>query len=158
MWKGALGGLLGGLLGGILQEAARLGFQDPFWGKLAGLLLMGAAVGAMIALIVVLLSRAWLEVTVGKLHGTEFILDKFIKEGGPTVILGSDALKADIAFPDPDVAPQHAILSGTGSHFVIKDMSTGGTYVDGKRVEMTQLADRQKIRIGNTELVYHEKR
>jgi pSer/pThr/pTyr-binding forkhead associated (FHA) protein len=120
--------------------------------------LLGASVGALIALIVVLLSRAWLEVTSGKLRGTEFILDKFIKKGGPTVILGSDALKADIAFPDPDIAPQHAMLSGTGSHFQIKDMSMAGMFIDGRRVETTQLADRQTIRIGNTELVYHEKR
>lgn len=158
IWKGALGGLLGGLLGGVLQEVARLWLQDPLLGKAAGLVLLGASVGALIALIVVLLSRAWLEVTSGKLRGTEFILDKFIKKGGPTVILGSDALKADIAFPDPDVSPQHAILSGTGSHFTIKDMSASGTYVDGRRVEMTQLADRAAIRIGNTDLVYHEKR
>jgi hypothetical protein len=158
MWKGALGGLLGGLLGGVLLEVARQVLQDPSLGKAIGLILLGAAVGVLIALIVVLLSRAWIEVTSGKLRGTEFILDKFIKKGGPTVILGSDSLKADIAFPDPDVAPQHAILSGTGSHFMIKDMSTTGTYVDGKRVNTIQLADRQKIRIGNTELVYHEKR
>jgi hypothetical protein len=158
MWKGALGGLLGGLVGGMLLEIARLVLKDPLAGKAAGLILLGASVGALIALIVVLLSRAWLEVASGKLRGTEFILDKFIKKGGPTVILGSDALKSDIAFPDPDVAPQHAMLTGTGSHFLIKDMSSTGTFVDGRRVEMVQLGDRQKIRIGNTELVYHEKR
>jgi hypothetical protein len=158
MWKGALGGLLGGMLGGIFLEIARRWLEDPLLGKATGLVLLGASVGALIALIVVLLSRAWLEVTSGKLKGTEFILDKFIKEGGPTVILGSDALKSDIAFPDPDVAPQHAMLSGTGSHFRIKDMSMGGTYVNGRKVESIQLADRQTIRMGHTELVYHEKR
>jgi hypothetical protein len=158
MWKGALGGVLGGIVGGIFLEAARSALGSPVFGKALGLVLLGASVGALIALIIVLLSRAWLEVTTGKLHGTEFILDKFMKKSGPSVILGSDALKADIVFPDPDIAPQHAMLTGTGSHFLIKDMSKTGTFLNNRRVEMTELADRQTLRLGNTEMIYHEKR
>jgi hypothetical protein len=158
MWKGALGGLLGGVVGGIFLEAARAALGSPVVGKALGLILLGASVGALIALIVVLLSRAWLEVKSGKLKGTEFILDKFMKKSGPSVILGSDALKADIVFPDPDIDPQHAMLTGTGSHFLIKDMSKSGTFLNNRRVEMTELADRQTLRLGNTELMYHEKR
>jgi hypothetical protein len=158
MWKGALGGLLGGMVGGLLLEGVRDILGNPMAGKALGLVLLGASVGALIALIVVLLSRAWLEVTTGKLHGTEFILDKFMKKTGPSVILGSDALKADIVFPDPDIDPQHAMLTGTGSHFLIKDMSKAGTFLNNRRVEMTELMDRQKLRLGNTEMIYHEKR
>jgi hypothetical protein len=158
LWKGALGGALGGLVGGILLEVSRLWLADALVGKAAGLTLLGASVGALIALVAVLLSRAWLEVASGKLKGSEFILDKFVKAKGPKVILGSDALKSDIAFPDPDIAPQHAMLSGNGTHFLLRDMSIGGTFVDGRRVELAQLVDRQRIRFGNTELVYHEKR
>jgi hypothetical protein len=157
-WKGALGGLLGGALGGALLEAAARGLPDPLYGKGLGLVLLGAAVGAFIALIVVLLSRAWLEVLGGKLQGSEFILDKFLAANGPNAIVGSDALKADIVLPDPDIAPQHALLTGAGTHFMLKDMSTAGTYVNGKRVENARLSDRQRIRIGNTELLYHERR
>ncbi len=158
VWKGALGGLLGGLLGGALLEGARRWFGDPLAGKAAGLVLLGAAVGAFIALIAVLLSRAWLEVTSGKLKGAEFILDKFMSPNGPSAIIGSDALKADIALPDPDVAPQHALLSGAGTHFNLKDLSLGGTLVNNRKVEEARLANLQKIRVGNTDLVYHEKR
>lgn len=158
MWKGALGGFIGGLLGGALLETARRSLGDPLAGKAAGLVLLGAAIGAFIALISVLLSRAWLEVTSGKLKGAEFILDKFSNPRGPSAIIGSSPLKADIALPDPDIAPQHAMLSGAGTHFNLKDMSLNGTYVNGRKVELAALADRQKIRIGNTELVYHEKR
>ena len=161
MWKGALGGLLGGLLGGALLEGARqwplLG-SDPLVGKAAGLVLLGASVGAFIALIAVLLSRAWLEVASGKLKGAEFILDKFMSPNGPSAIIGSDALKADIVLPDPDIAPQHAMLIGAGTHFNLKDMSLNGTYVNNHKIEMAAIADRQKIRVGSTELVYHEKR
>ena len=158
IWKGMLGGFLGGALGGILLESAHSWLQDPLTGKAAGLVLLGASVGAFISLIVVLLSKAWLEVTSGKLKGTEFILDKFLRAGGPTVAIGSSPLKSEIVLPDPDIAPQHAMLSGDGMQFALKDMSLSGTFINNRRIERSSLANGQKIRMGNTELVYHEKR
>ena len=158
MWKGAIGGLAGGWIGGVFLEATRSWLNAPSIGKVAGLMLLGASVGTLIALIVVLLSRAWLEVVSGKLKGTEFILDKFMRANGPNAILGSDALKADVVLPDPDIAPQHAILLGEGTHFSLKDMSPQGTFVNARKVSLARLADRQRIRMGNTELVYHERR
>lgn len=157
-WKGMLGGLIGGALGGALLESAHNWLKDPIAGKAAGLVLLGASVGAFISLIVVLLSRAWLEVTSGKLKGTEFILDKFMKAGGPAVAIGSSPLKSEIVLPDPDIAPQHAMLTGDGTRFSLKDMSLSGTYINSKKIERTQLANGQKIRMGNTEMIYHEKR
>jgi len=157
-WKGMLGGLIGGLFGGILLESVQDSLQNPLTGKAAGLVLLGASVGAFISLIVVLLSRAWLEVKSGKLKGTEFILDKFMAKGFPSVAIGSSPLKSEIVLPDPDIAPQHAMLSGDGMHFSMKDMSMAGTYIDNRKIERAQLANGQKIRMGNTELVYHERR
>jgi hypothetical protein len=158
VWKGMLGGLIGGALGGVLLESAHNWLKDPITGKAAGLVLLGASVGAFISLIVVLLSRAWLEVTSGKLKGTEFILDKFMRARGPAVAIGSSPLKSEIVLPDPDIAPQHAMLTGDGMRFTLKDMSLSGTTINGKKIERTQLANGQKIRMGNTEMVYHEKR
>ncbi len=158
MWKGALGGLLGGLTGGGLLEAAWLLLADPILGKAIGLILLGAAVGVFIALIVYMLSKAWFTVTSGKLKGTDFILDKFIKLDGPAVFIGSSALKADIVLPDPDIAPQHALLVGAGTHFVLKDISLSGTFINNDRIEQADLRNRQNIQMGNTEFVYHERR
>jgi hypothetical protein len=158
IWKGMLGGFLGGALGGILLESAHSWLQDPLAGKAAGLVLLGASVGAFISLIVVLLSKAWLEITSGKLRGTEFILDKFMRAGGPAIAIGSSPLKAEIVLPDPDIAPQHAMLTGDGMQFALKDMSLSGTFINNRRIERTSLANGQKIRMGNTEMVYHEKR
>lgn len=158
MWKGALGGLFGGLLGGALLETSRRLLEDPLMGKAAGLVLLGASLGAFIALIVFLLSRAWLEVKSGKLKGTEFILDKFMKTSGPSAFIGSSALKSDIVLPDPDIAPQHALLKGADAYFNLKDMSREGTYINNRRIEQTKLKNRSTIKMGNTELVYHEKR
>lgn len=157
-WKGALGGFMGGALGGLLLTSARNWLNNPLLGKAAGLLLLGASVGACIAMIVFLLSRAWLEVASGKLKGTEFILDKFMKTNSPSAFIGSDALKSDIVLPDPDISPQHAMLKGAGSHFNLKDMSLSGTFVNERRIEQASLRNNQKIRLGNTQLVYHEKR
>jgi len=157
-WKGMLGGLLGGALGGVLLQSSQQVLKDALIGKAVGLVLMGAAIGAFISLVVALLARAWLEVKSGKLKGTEFILDKFMHAKGPAVTIGSSALKSEIVLPDPDIAPQHAMLTGDGAHFTLKDMSLSGTLVNRRRIERVQLADRSQIHMGNTDLVYHEKR
>jgi hypothetical protein len=158
LWKGLLGGLLGGAIGGCLVEASRFMMKNSLFGKAIGLMLLGAAIGAFISLIIVLLSRAWLEVKNGKLKGTEFILDKFMRARGPAITIGSSALKSEIVLLDPDIAPQHAMLTGNGSHFTLKDMSLSGTFINKRRVELAELTNNSSIRMGNTEMVYHEKR
>lgn len=159
VWKGALGGVIGGLVGGFVLAVFQSSFGDAALGKMLGLIVLGASVGVFIALIVVALSRAWIEVKSGKLKGTDFILDKFLAAHGPAAIIGSNDFKSDIALPDPDMAPQHARLKGAGTHFVIEDMSVGkGTFVNGRRVENSRLTNNATIRLGNTELVYHERR
>jgi len=158
VWKGMLGGALGGVLGGIFLESMGRLLKDPLLGKAVGLLLLGACVGAFISLIVVLLSRAWLEVKSGKLKGTEFILDKFMRARGPAVAIGSSPLKSEIVLPDPDIAPQHAMLTGDGTSFNLKDLSLSGTFINKRRIERAQLTENIHILMGNTEMVYHEKR
>jgi pSer/pThr/pTyr-binding forkhead associated (FHA) protein len=106
----------------------------------------------------VALGKAWLEVTSGKLRGTEFILDKFMHAKGPSIAIGSSPLKSEIVLPDPDIAPQHAMLHGDGRQFTMKDMSISGTFINNRKVEQVRLSNGQRIRMGNTELVYHEKR
>ena len=92
------------------------------------------------------------------MQGTEFILDKFLKKGGPAAFIGSSPMKSDIVLPDPDIAPQHAILRGADTYFVLKDLSLGGTFIDGRKIEEAQLRDGQTISLGHTRVVYREKR
>ncbi len=161
VWKGMLGGFIGGAVGGILLELLFVRFQTDArtgLGNAMGLTLLGACVGAFISLIAVLLSKAWLEVKSGKLKGTEFMLDKFMAKGFPSIAIGSSPLKSEIVLPDPDIAPQHAMLTGDGMSFNLKDMSLSGTFINNRKIERVQLADGQKIRMGNTEMVYHERR
>jgi hypothetical protein len=158
IWKSALGGLLGGALGGILLEWIRSRIHNQTLGKALGMLTLGLMIGVFIALIVWALSRVWLTVKNGKLKGTEFMLDKFLRKGFPSIIIGSSALKAEIVLPDPDIAPQHAMLTGDGTNFKLRDISTLGTFVNGSRIEEATLRNRQVIKLGNTELEYREKR
>jgi hypothetical protein len=159
VWKGAVGGGIGGFIGGIVLFALQSLAGVTTLGKMLGLVVLGTSVGVFIALIVVLLSRAWIQVTSGKLKGTEFILDKFLPTHGPAAIIGSNDFKADIALPDPTIGEQHARLKGAGTYLTIEDMSVGkGTFVNGHKIELARLTNNAIIRIGNTELVYHEKR
>ena len=158
MWKGGLGGAIGGALGGVLLELTRPLGNDLASGKAFGLMLLGVSIAAMIALMVVLLSRAWLEVADGKLKGTTFILDKFMTPDGPSAIIGSSPLKSEIVLPDPDIAPQHAMMIGAGTSFSVKDLSLKGTYLEGRKIEQATLANGSRIQVGNTTLRYHERR
>ncbi len=158
VWKGALGGILGGVIGGGLLEATLVRLNDTMLGKAIGLIFLGAAVGIFIALIVFLLSKAWFTVESGKLKGSDIILDKFIKADGLSIYIGSSALKSDIVFPDPDIDPQHALLTSAGTHFTLKDISLSGTMVDNRRIEVARLRNEQTIQMGNTKIKYHEKR
>jgi len=97
------------------------------------MIILGLLIGVFIALIVWALNKVWLTVRNGKLKGTEFMLDKFLRKGFPSIMIGSSALKSEIVLPDPDIAPQHAMLTGDGNNFRLRDLSTLGTYVNGKR-------------------------
>jgi hypothetical protein len=40
----------------------------------------------------------------------------------------------------------------------LKDLSRQGTFINNRKIEMASLQDEQAIRMGNTQMVYHEKR
>ncbi len=85
-------------------------------------------------------------------------MDKFIRADGPSAYIGSNALKADIVLPDSDIEAQHAMLKGADTHIMLKDMSRSGTFVNRNRIEQVDLEDHQAIQMGQTTMVYHEKR
>jgi pSer/pThr/pTyr-binding forkhead associated (FHA) protein len=105
-----------------------------------------------------MLSRVWLEVVSGKMKGMEYILHKFLSNSAQSAAIGSSPLKSDIVISAPDIAHQHSILKGEGNYFTLKDISMSGTYLDGKKIELARLRANQRIRMGKSELVYHEKR
>lgn len=157
MGKGGMGGAVGGAIGGVVLELANQMSDNLVVGKMVGLMLLGACVGAFMALIALLLSRAWIQVRSGKMKGVSFELDKFISARSAPVYIGSDPKCFIYISLDKDVEPEHAMLRGESTHFVLENLSSSGTYVGSSAVEKRTLTNHDVIRVGNTELVYYEK-
>lgn len=121
---GVLGGLLGGLAGGstcerlivLLQRATQNRALGLSVGGAMGLVILGSTVGGLIGLVEVVLRRAWIRFTCGKLEGRTITLDPRKK----VQTLGQ-ATSSTVVIPgDPDVLPHHAALLREGSDFVIE--------------------------------------
>ncbi|NDJ87372.1 MAG: FHA domain-containing protein [Chloroflexi bacterium] len=92
----------------------------------------------------------WLDGIGGMVAGQRITIHK------SETILGRSGV-CDVQFHDPKVSRQHAILRLRGNAYYIEDMqSTGGTFVNGKRVGSTALRDRDQIRIGDSVVVFRQ--
>lgn len=118
---GALGGLLGGLIGGSayerISDILRLLTHDRdlslTTGSAIGLVILGACLGAMIALTVVLLRAAWVRILGGRLEGREVLIGK-----AQMTVGASDG--CDIYLPGDDaIASQHATLQRTSAGYAL---------------------------------------
>ena len=170
--KGFIGGVLGGIIGGGIYELARSsgvarGASGQQQLMLAlSLLILGGAIGASIALVTVALKRAWIEVADGKFAGRVYDITKYVdpqlgqyKPG----IIGSDEWRANIYLPgDHKIQPAHAkigfangapylnVLPGAQKH--------ANTFVNGSPANDCVLNDGDRLQIGNTLLLYKQKR
>jgi Nif-specific regulatory protein len=87
----------------------------------------------------------------GPIRGTVFHL------GGEEVTIGRHT-SSQLCIGDISVSRQHCIIRPAGDGFQIQDLkSNNGTFVDGKRVHESVLADGDQIRIGDTVLAFAEK-
>jgi predicted Zn finger-like uncharacterized protein len=56
---------------------------------------------------------------------------------------------ADILLDDPECSRQHAVLEIRGSRITLTDLeSTNGTFVDGKRIDQTDMDKNSEFRVG----------
>jgi hypothetical protein len=70
------------------------------------------------------------------------------------VVLGRSK-ECDVQVPDANVSRRHAELRQEGSTWWVVDLdSTNGTEVNGRRVPRAKLADGDRIKLGETELVF----
>lgn len=68
--------------------------------------------------------------------------------------IGRDPRSA-LVIPDPQVSARHAQITRQANVYILYDLnSTNGTFVNSARVRQHQLQDRDRIRIGNTELLF----
>ena len=147
MAGGALGGFLFDPIGIVLGQIG-----EGLVSRLIGLVILGAAVGAMIGLVEELLKDAWLRVEQGLLAGKQFVIYR-----NPTFI-GSSPKCQIYLFKNPAVEPRHAAVHMVGNHYEIEDLrSAQGTFVNHQPVTRRRLQNGDQIRIGKTVLQYSER-
>ena len=150
---GTLGGALGGFVGGGLFELfygiARSSLSTSYLGSAIGLVILGACIGALSALVQAVFQPASVRVLRGWQEGREYPLDKI------ATLLGR-AEDADIAlFRDMKVEKRHATIRREGERYVLVN---NGAPADDTRINdapipnRRDLADGDRIQLGNVVL------
>jgi hypothetical protein len=168
--KGLAGGIAGGLVGGGLYEIARVSgatgdpTREQFFVAVS-LVLLGGAIGASIAFVTVVLKRAWIEVVDGKFAGRVYDVTKYVDPNlgsrKPGVI-GSDEWSANIYLPgDREILSHHAhigYVNGAPMLTVLPGAREAATLVNGNKAVRTPLKDGDRLQVGSTLMIYHQKR
>ncbi len=157
---GAIGGFLGGMLFGLaLEKAKASGGHASLWGAV-GLIILGACIGSLTALVQSVFQPASVKVLRGWQEGREYPLTKTDN------LLGRDE-HADIAlFRDMKVEKQHAIIQREGQRYLLlnNDAPSECTRVNDQPVlQCCDLHDGDRIQLGNVLLRFqlraaHERR
>lgn len=94
-------------------------------------------------------SRAWL-VDVGN-GSRRFDLE-------PVTVLGRDGTRCQVVVNDPRVSKEHANIRLEHGQYVLRDLaSSNGTYWNGRRVgQPVPLADGDRVRVGQSEMIFKE--
>jgi hypothetical protein len=78
-----------------------------------------------------------------------------VQLGADVTTIGSVAGNT-VVLSDPAVSRKHVGIRKVGAKFELADLgSTNGVYVNGQRVPKKTLAAGDRVRVGNTELVFH---
>ncbi len=151
---GVIGGALGGAVGGYLFETLRLGLGNRYdLSQGIGIAILGAGLGAFLALVEQVMRRAWVQVLSGRQEGRSYLLAR------PRSTLGLDE-RADVGlFADPLIARRHAEIESTARGYVLHNVATAGqTQVNGAVVRGEQtLKDGDRIELGRTLLVFRQR-
>jgi hypothetical protein len=145
---GALGGLIGGCLFGLFYSIAvgGGGGGTTYVWNAAGLMILGACIGSLSALVQSVFQPASVKVMRGWQEGREYPLDK------PASLLGRDE-HADIAlFRDMKVEKKHAFIKRVGPRFVLVNNNAPAdqTLVNEQPVRGDcELRDGDRIQLGN---------
>jgi hypothetical protein len=153
---GAIGGFIGGALFGLIKvlEKGAVEGTNHIWVGAIGLVILGACIGALSALVLAVFQPASVRVLRGWQEGREYPLVK------ATNLLGRDE-GADIAlFRDMGVAKRHAIIERQGNHFILchDEGPADHTRVNGEPVADHQLLrDGDRIQLGNIVLRFQRR-
>src|SRR4051812_30234099 len=113
MLGGALGGFVGGALFELFHSFARASLSTTYFWSALGLVILGACIGSLSALVQAVFQAANVRVLRGWQEGREYPLEK------PASILGR-AEHADIAlFRDMKVEKRHCYIKRDGGSYVL---------------------------------------
>ena len=150
---GALGGALGGFLGGVLFELfhsfARQSLETTYFWSAMGLVILGACIGSLSALVQNLFQPASVRILRGWQEGREYPLDNAASS------LGREEHVDIPLFRDMKVEKRHACIERQQEMFVLVNY---GAPAEWTRVNDTPVADRRilqdgdRIQLGNVVL------
>lgn len=152
-WKktlvGVLGGLAGGLLGGAVLEYTRLLLPGFAWFRLAGLAVLGLAIGLAYGLIEKGLSAGVLRVLTGRLKGKEFPVNQ------NRLRIGSGAGNAIDLAGYEGVAERHALVRvRRGQALLVSLEPKRPVLVNERPVQEQALKYEDVVRIGSARLFF----
>jgi hypothetical protein len=143
---GALGGFVGGCLFGLFYSLAIRNLGTTYLWSALGLVILGACIGSLSALVQAVFQPASVKVLRGWQEGREYPLDR------PTSLLGRDE-HADIAlFRDMKVEKKHAFIEREDNRFVLVNNGAPPeqTLVNDTPVSRSrELQDGDRIQLGN---------
>jgi hypothetical protein len=151
---GALGGFVGGCLFGLIYLLTLQSGGDASLAGAAGMVIMGASIGSLSALVQAVFQPASVKVLRGWQEGREYPLDKMDTQ------VGRDE-GVDIAlFRDMRVEKRHVIIQRDGDRYLL--LNNGAppefTRVNDQPVEQfIELHDQDKIQLGNVLLRFQRR-
>ena len=148
---GSLGGAMGGFLGGfILESLTQSQASEPKpWMVGIGLVILGAFIGALIAIVEEVLVKAKLKAITGVLEGRDFNLTKKV------TTLGSDE-RCDVYLPsDKGIRMRHAEIRQDGKAFALYPTPDSVVQVNKKAALAGHVLDHNdRVQLGNTLLLF----
>ncbi|HZY86985.1 MAG TPA: FHA domain-containing protein [Gemmataceae bacterium] len=143
---GAVGGFIGGCLFGLALEVTKnQGSHPSLWGAV-GLVILGACIGSLSALVQGVFQPASVKVLRGWQEGREYPLEK------PESLLGRDE-HADIAlFRDMKVEKRHALIRRDGPRYLLRNNRAPADFTrvnDAPVAGDCELRDGDRIQLGN---------
>jgi hypothetical protein len=148
---GTLGGMIGGFFGGCLfglfyHLAVRNMEGSNYWSSALGLVILGACIGSLSALVQAVFQPASVKVMRGWQEGREYPLEK------PASLLGRDE-HADIAlFRDMKVEKKHAFIKRIGPKYFLVNNGASPQFTlvnDAPVAQSLELHDGDRVQLGN---------
>ncbi|MBN1483453.1 MAG: FHA domain-containing protein [Chloroflexia bacterium] len=154
---GALGGALGGLVGGstyerVSQILLRLSGSRDFSlaaGTLLGLVILGACIGSLIALVYMVIRRAWFKVIRGRLEGKDVLLTERQNVLGERELPGDSQVSTRQALVERDEQGQYSLVN--------LDPRSDVTCLNGEPLELQErrpLETEDRVQLGKTLLIF----